>query len=151
MGIYILLLILLLIGCGGADILTSPPSTPTPTQVSLWEETVVVEPRTAAWEKLLIDVTGREGTIILGEFVTTGGGGNDIELLILDDHDFINFQNDQKDVLRPLYRSGVVTTKEFEVPVPETGEYYVVLDNQFSLMSNKVVQVTLSLRYTTMP
>lgn len=122
--------------------------TPTVTLQTLWDGTLIVEPRQAQWVKVNIDTTGRQNLRILGDFTAQGGSGNDIELLIVDERDFVNWQNSQEEAIQPLYRSGEVTTRDFETPLSESGTYYIIFDNQFSLVSNKVVEAIFTLQYT---
>jgi hypothetical protein len=74
-----------------------------------------------------------------GHFIVTGGTGNDIVCLILDEDGFTNFRNGHP--ANASFNSGKVTTAKIGPAHLVPGEYYVVLDNRFSLFSGKMVQM----------
>jgi len=75
-------------------------------------------------------------THITGHF-TAQGGGNDIEVLVLDQDGFTNFSNRHN--ASTYYNSGgYVTTGSIDLRLP-TGTYYVVFNNSRSILTNKVV------------
>ena len=75
-----------------------------------------------------------------GNFTASGGTGNDIEVFVLPEDDFVNWQN--RHAARTYYKSGKVTVGKFSVTLPsDAGTYYLVLDNRFSLLSKKEVEV----------
>jgi hypothetical protein len=85
---------------------------------------------------------------IKGRFEATGGSGNDIVLVILDQDGFTNFQNRHR--VATYYNSGRVTVGKVDVqlPVQDTmTTYYMVWSNQFSVFSNKVVDGDIELSY----
>jgi len=81
-----------------------------------------------------------------GRFAATGGIGNDIEVYILNRDSFVNFQNHHDSPT--YYNSGKVTENEINAVLPGAGTYYLVLNNNFSLITPKAVQVSATLRYT---
>lgn len=81
-----------------------------------------------------------------GHFVATGGIGNDIEVYILNDDAFANFQNHHGTLT--YYNSGKVTQNTIKAVLPGAGTYYLVLNNNFSLITPKAVQVSATLHYT---
>jgi len=82
---------------------------------------------------------------VSGHFVAIGGTGNDIECYILDEDGFANFKNGHS--ARTYYKSGKVTQAKIEVRNLSPGTYYIMLDNRFSLLTPKAVQIQASLSY----
>lgn len=92
-----------------------------------------------------IDASTLKDGALEGTFRAYGGSGNDIRVLLLDDMNFQNFWNGHK--ATPLYDSGVLTTTEFKVPVTVSGTYHLVVDNTFSMFTNKAVVLNLVLAH----
>lgn len=80
-----------------------------------------------------------------GHFAATGGHGNDIECYILDEDGLANFKNGH--TTRTYYNSGKVTQAKIGVVGLSPGTYYIVLDNRFSLITPKAVQIQATLSY----
>jgi hypothetical protein len=83
--------------------------------------------------------------VIDGHFTATGGTGNDIGCYILDEDGFTNFQNGHGS--GTYYNSGKVTTARIQAANLPAGTYYLVLDNRFSLLTPKAVQIQATLTY----
>ena len=92
-----------------------------------------------------IDASKLKDSALEGAFRAYGGTGNDIRVLLLDDMNFQNFWNGHK--ATALYDSGVLTTSEFKVPLMASGIYHLVVDNTFSLFTNKAVVLNLDLAH----
>ena len=97
-----------------------------------------------AWE-IKIDTDAMKNCVLTGAFRAYGGSGNDIRVLILDEMNYQNFWNGHK--ASPMYDSGVLTTSTMKVPVPESGVYHLILENTFSVLSGKVVILSLLAEY----
>jgi hypothetical protein len=81
-----------------------------------------------------------------GNFTASGGTGNDIDVYVLPQDDFVNWQN--RHASRSYYNSGKVTVGNLNVNLPsDAGTYYLVFDNRFSLLSEKNVRVNATLSY----
>jgi len=81
-----------------------------------------------------------------GTFSATGGAGNDVEAYIFSNDDFVNWQNRHR--VRTFYNSGRVTQGTLEVTLPPiAGTYYLVFNNNFSLLSAKTVQTSIRLHF----
>ena len=85
-----------------------------------------------------------------GSFTASGGSGNDIEVFVLSQADFTNWQNGYS--YSALYSSGRVTTATFNVSLPtpsvgQTSDYHVVYSNTFSWISTKQVNTTVNLNW----
>jgi len=83
---------------------------------------------------------------ISGSFTASGGWGNDIQVLIMDEEAFTNWRNGHQ--VNVFFTSGIITTDSFDVSVPAGEAYYIVYSNQFSLISDKDVSTTVTLFYT---
>lgn len=80
-----------------------------------------------------------EVTNVKARFRARGGGGNDIEVYVLDEDGFENWQNGHK--TPTYYNSGRVTVGRLDINLKE-GKYFLVMNNRFSVVSNKVVNFT---------
>lgn len=84
-----------------------------------------------------------------GNFSASGGGGNDVEVFLLDDDGFVNWQNGHQ--TPTFYNSGRVTQSTVDVQLPNNAKkYYLVFSNTFSLVSNKAITAALTLQYDQM-
>jgi hypothetical protein len=90
---------------------------------------------------------GATNVRLQGHFVASGGSGNDVQVYLMNDDEFVNWRN--RHPIKPIYNSQKVTQGTINVPLPsEIGTYYLVFDNRFSLISPKAVQDNLTLQYT---
>ena len=90
--------------------------------------------------------SGATSVHLEGSFTASGGSGNDVEVYVLPETDFVNWQNQH--AAKTYYNSGKVTVGNFSVNLPtDAGTYYLVFDNRFSLLSNKEVEVKGALTY----
>jgi zinc-ribbon domain len=81
-----------------------------------------------------------------GSFTASGGIGNDIDVAVLPQDDFVNWQN--RHASRSFYNSGKATVGNINVNLPaDSGTYYLVFDNRFSLLSEKTIRVNATLAY----
>jgi len=104
----------------------------------------IVEPRTFKPFKITIG-DGMTNPRLEGTF-TASGARNDIEVTLLDETQFANWQNRQK--FEAAYVSGRVTSGKISVNLPAArGTYFVVFSNRFSIISNKAVTADVQLRY----
>ena len=83
---------------------------------------------------------------IVGWFMASGGSRNDIEVLILDDVDFINWDNLHE--VDGLYKSGKITIARLDVPIRVSGNYHLVFNNRFSGFSHKNVKAAVYLYWS---
>jgi hypothetical protein len=72
----------------------------------------------------------------------TGGTNNDIFAYLLDTENHARFMRKEK-FLTYIKDSKVVYQNSFEIRLPQSGPYYLVLDNSNSILSSKNVQVYL--------
>jgi predicted nucleic acid-binding Zn ribbon protein len=89
---------------------------------------------------------GATNVSVTGRFTASGGLGNDIEAYILTSDGFVNFQNGHQ--ATTYYQSGRVTQGSINANLPAGATYYLVFNNNFSLLSAKAVQASVTLNYT---
>jgi hypothetical protein len=95
--------------------------------------------------RFAIPAGAREATL-QGHFTATGGSGNDIEVWVMNDDGFVNWQN--RHAVTPIYNSGKATQGTLNVPLPsEAGTYYLIFNNRYSSISPKAVQDNVTLQY----
>lgn len=83
-----------------------------------------------------------------GHFSATGGSGNDIEVYVLSQDNYINWQNGHR--TSALYNSGRVTQQSISVSLPSgAATYYLLFDNRYSILSPKAIKANVSLTYYT--
>lgn len=89
---------------------------------------------------------GSSNVRLQGHFAATGGIGNDIEVYLLNEDEFANWENGH--VTQTIYNSGRVTQDSPNVNVPTSaGTYYLVFNNKFSLLTPKAVEANLTFTY----
>jgi hypothetical protein len=99
------------------------------------EKTYVVDAGGATWLEWNFD----KETRVAAKFRARGGSGNDIEVYILDEDGFENWRNGHR--VGTYYNSGRLTVGRFDVTL-RPGKYFLVMNNKFSAVSNKVVNFT---------
>ena len=82
-----------------------------------------------------------------GTFTASGGARNDVELYLLNDDEFVNWQNGH--AVNTLYNSGRLTQGTLNTVLPSgAGTYHLVFNNKFSVFSPKAVKASIRLHYT---
>ena len=84
-----------------------------------------------------VNVMNMHNVRAVGWFMASGGSRNDIKVLILDDIDFINWENLHE--VEGVYKSGKLTIGKIDVPITASGKYHLIFDNRFSEFSSKNV------------
>jgi hypothetical protein len=144
---FLLIGMLAVAGCyGGSKDLDYPAKSPTTYNLT---ETVVsgafiVEPRTFKPFKITL-TPGMSNARVEGSF-TASGARNDIEVTLLNELQYANWQSRQK--FDAAYVSGRVTSAKIAITLPAgPGTYYMVFSNRFSIISNKAVTADVQLVY----
>jgi hypothetical protein len=106
---------------------------------------VTVSPGTFQYYQFSVP-TGASDVFVNGTFLASGGSGNDIIVLIMDNTNFINWENGHQ--ATAFYNSGQITTATFTTVLPNGGLYDLVYSNTFSTFSTKNVQTTANLYYS---
>ena len=84
------------------------------------------------------------GANVVGRFRAEGGSGNDIKCLILDADSFENWRNGHR--VKTYYNSEKITVANVNVNLPP-GEYVLVFDNTYSILTNKAVTANVEMRW----
>jgi hypothetical protein len=87
---------------------------------------------------------GSDGASVVGRFRAEGGGGNDIKCLVLDADSFENWRNGHR--VKTYYNSEKITVANINVNLPQ-GEYVLVFDNTYSVLTNKAVTANVEMRW----
>jgi hypothetical protein len=85
--------------------------------------------------KIVVDESRMRNPHLAGHFSTTGGAG--IEVLLLDEDQFQNFQN-KVAPSQVLYMSKTAPSGDIAAALPHGGTYYVVFDNSHGQASATV-------------
>lgn len=121
------------------------PPLPQPHFVTIVNSAATVNASSFAWYTFVVPANANT-VAVNGHLTATGGSGNDIECYILDEDGFVNFENGHP--ARTYFNSGKVTQSKIGAVLPPTpGTYYMVLDNRFSLITPKAVQIDAILSY----
>jgi hypothetical protein len=142
-----LVLVVTTAACGGLRYGTES-APPVPQVLHLTEAIVtgafIVEPRTFKPFRISLG-PGMTNARLEGTF-TASGARNDIEVTLLNESQFVNWQNRRQ--FEAAYASGRVTSGTISVSLPQgPGTYFVVFSNRFSLISNKAVVADVQLVY----
>jgi hypothetical protein len=83
-----------------------------------------------------------------GHFAATGGLGNDIEVVVVSEDEFVNWRNGHPS--KAFYNSGRVTQDTIKLNLPsDAATYYVVFSNKFSLFTPKAVEADVDVNFYT--
>jgi len=83
-----------------------------------------------------------------GHFAATGGSGSDIEVVVVSEDEFVNWQNGHPS--KAFYNSGRVTQDTIKLNLPsDAATYRVVFSNKFSLFTPKAVEANVDLNFYT--
>ncbi len=116
-----------------------------PKSSNLANGTVTISP--LDWGSQSFNVTGKMlNAKVVGTFRASGGSGNDIIVLVMDEMDYINWSNGHE--VRVLYSSGQLTTGNINAAVGTPGKYRLVFSNMFSLLTSKKVTSKIDLRWS---
>jgi predicted nucleic acid-binding Zn ribbon protein len=158
-GVWMLLAILVLVGglwvanqnrinnqSGASSTSTVPRIFPTDRTQPLVNTAITVKATTYSYYKFTVP-PGATNVFVDGHFSAAGGAGNDIETFVCDEDSYVNFQNNHPS--KAYFISGKVTQSNINARLPDGGgNYYLVLNNKFSLFAPKAVQLNATLHYT---
>ncbi len=86
--------------------------------------------------------------VITGYFKASGGSRNDIEVYIVDEDGLTNRKNGN--AASTYYNAGRVTVGKIYAPLPSmrSCNYYLIVDNGFSIVSSKAITLVASITYS---
>lgn len=130
-------------GGGSGNFLATSTSTYTPTThtVSILSGSVALNARSSNYLQFNVP-NGATNVVVSGNFMASGGSGNDIKVYIMSSTDFVNWQNGHQ--ASTYYNSGQVTKSNINLSLPGGQSYYLVFDKGFSLLSSKNVSGTIN-------
>ena len=79
-------------------------------------------------------------------FTAQGGSDNDIKIYVIDDANFVNYTSNNG--FSYLYYSGQLHAASLNINLPSSGNHYLMLDNKFSISSQKLVNIQMNATYT---
>lgn len=119
-----------LLANGGGNVYIEP-------SVTLIDQNIKLEPATYMTYTLESLSPGSKVGIKIN---VTGGMNNDIFVYLLDSENYARFKKKQR-FLTYIQNSKVIYQNSFELKLPQSRPYYLVLDNTSSIVSSKGVQV----------
>ena len=111
----------------------------------LVNERIAVAANGAQMWTLTLDTAVLKQCVLKGHIVAAGGTGNDIHVLLLDATNYLNWKNGHE--AKTLFNSGQITATDLNVPIAQSGQYFLILDNRFSMLTDKTVAVTVFAEY----
>ena len=122
------------------------PSQKTPTSVSLLAGSIAVDAGQYYYMSFTVPSTA-QNPVLSGNFTASGGTGNDIKAYLMDQKNYVNWQNNHQ--ASTNYNSSQTTAGNIHVSLSAGVTYYIVFDNTFSLSSPKTVDGQIALTYLT--
>ncbi len=104
-----------------------------------------VKPGYYLYYKCYIDISHKENNIVAGSIVETSG--NDINFYVFDQKGFNAWRNGES--VQPYVYAKRVESYTFSFVPDHTDYYYFVLDNTYSLFTNKVPEIKVIWSYNT--
>jgi hypothetical protein len=130
---------LLILFCGSLTCIAQQPVTQ-----AIVNRPFTIRPAKAVYYSFVVPASSA-GAEVSGRFEASGGTGNDVEVYILDEDAFVNWQNGHR--VHTYYNSGRLTQANVKTSLPSEGTYYLVFSNRFSVVANKAVVADVSLAY----
>jgi predicted nucleic acid-binding Zn ribbon protein len=121
-----------------------PVILPQPHYVPITNGAATVNASRYVWYTFVVP-PGANTIAVNGHFTATGGAGNHIACYILDEDGFVNFKNGHP--TNTYFNSGKVTTAKIGGVLGTPGTYHLILDNRFSALTPKAVQIEATLSY----
>jgi hypothetical protein len=145
-------LLLVFVVCGySASQRTTPNPAANPRIVKQQRTTTINNPNlhinalNFSYFKLIVP-SGATSVLLHGDFTASGGLSNGIEVFVMSENDFVNWQNGHSEMT--FYKIGKVTVGTLNVNLPaDAGTYYLVFSNKSSLLTQRDVLVDAALTY----
>jgi len=116
-----------------------------PHRITIGNGAITVNAANVVYFPITVPV-GATNVTLTGHFTASGGSGNDIEVFLLNQDAYTNWQNGHPS--SAYYNSGKVTVADANTTLPNgAGTYYLVFNNKFSLFSPKAVAENFNLTY----
>jgi hypothetical protein len=123
------------------------PLIPTAYSIQIVKGTATVKAGTDVYYKFNIP-SGASAAGVLGTFTVQGGSGNGVKVYIFDSTNYNIYYHNGQD-FASIYLSALVPTHTSSINVSalSSGTYYLVLDNKFSTISTKTVNIQATATY----
>jgi hypothetical protein len=103
----------------------------------------IITVKAGGWYSTSFTVSGNPSNeTLIGSFTASGGSGNDIIALLLDDTAYTNWSNGHQ--VNVYYNSGQITTGKINVSITSAGKYFFVFSNRFSTFTSKEVNANVN-------
>jgi hypothetical protein len=112
----------------------------------LFDETIVVNNLSFYSITRTIDISDMTNVQIQGTIDVLSGTGT-ITVYVMNADGYVQFQQNHQAPQSALYEAQDVVSQTVSVPIATSGTYYIVLDNQNSLLTSKTVRVQLTLSF----
>lgn len=99
-----------------------------------------VEIPAASYRTYTFEVPDPRPCTVAGRVLGLAGGNKDVEVLLFDADGFINWKNNNE--AKVLFKGGQATATTISTSLPGPGTYHLVLNNVFSLLTAKTLQVS---------
>lgn len=93
-----------------------------------------------------VDTSIMKDVKVVGSFRASGGSGNDIVALVMNDTAYVNWANGHQ--VNVTYTSGKMTTDNINEAITASGKYHLVFNNSFSSVSSKNVSTAIDLKWS---
>lgn len=135
----------LIFSCAGLPSVSTqaPASAPAPNTQNLVDGVISIGANQYYEIKFTVNTTTMRSVKVVGTFKASGGSGNDIEVLIVDDTAFSKWTQGHN--VPNIYYSGKLTASSINITMPNSGGYHLIFDNSFSLISSKEVTAKVDL------
>ena len=148
-GVVILAFLLLVLYSGLTSRQSANPSTAPsllrPFSQKLVNENMEVAAGSVKYWTFRVEQASLINAHVVGTFRTSGGSGNDIQVVLAEDIEFQNWSNGHP--ANVLYGTQKVTAGRIDVPITRPGTYVIGFSNKFSLLSSKNVSADIELQY----
>ncbi len=147
-----ILALLAIAGCDSSQYFPGEATADTPTPIlvpktyNLVNGVITVGPNDYYHVQFIIDTDSMLNVKVEGTFRASGGSGNDIEVMILDDMAYTNWINGH--TVSAIYFSGKLTTSNIDAEIVSSGKYHLVFSNEFSIISSKDVSTKVDLNWS---
>jgi hypothetical protein len=112
----------------------------------LFDETIVVKNLAYFAITRTIDISAKTNVRLQGSVDVISGGGS-ISVYVMDADGYEQYQASRQARQSALYKAEDVASQTLSLLIAKSGTYYVVLDNENSLISSKTVRVQLNLAF----
>jgi hypothetical protein len=145
--IVLVLAVLIIVGViavAASRFLNTPSDSPTLHQrisANIVNGLISVQPHHYVYCKLILS-SGTD-TTVQSSFTVSGSAGNNVEVLVMDQNNFVNWQS--KPPSSTYYDSGETTAGTISVSLPDSGIFYLVYSNRSPLSAT--IQTIATLYY----